>query len=276
MGKQNVIVTGGNRGIGYALVRGFLKEGCNVWVCVRTQSTGWEKELYEMADAYGVWIKTVCLDLEDKESIVQAAKTILSDQIRIDCLVNNAGISGTGLFLMTSMQEIEKMFQVDFFGLLSFTQLIARKMIRQKSGNIINISSVRGLKPEAGGIAYGTAKSAVAFATKILAQELGPFHIRVNAVAPGLIRTDMIRYKSGETVQDIIGKSALKKAGEKEDVVHAVLFLASEQAAFITGEIIKVDGGYEAAGGGKQSIKIRYRISPRYVAYVYEKRWLKT
>ncbi len=133
---------------------------------------------------------------------------------------------------------------MDFFAVIFFSQMIAKKMIRQKKGNIINIASVRGLKPEPGNLAYGTAKCALIYATKVLAEELKPYGIRVNAIAPGAIQTEMISYKSSATIDMIKEKSALGRLGTKQEVVKAVRYLCDENSSGTTGEILTVSGGY--------------------------------
>lgn len=146
--------------------------------------------------------------------------------------------------MMTSPEVLAKVFQVDFFGLVLLSQFIVKKMIRQKKGNIINIVSVRGLKPEAGNIAYGTAKCAVIYATKVMAEELKPYGIRVNAIAPGAIQTDMLSYKDKTVMDQLLAQSALRRIGTVKDVVDIIKYLVDDRSSYITGEILPVNGGY--------------------------------
>ena len=145
---------------------------------------------------------------------------------------------------MTNVNEMKRIFDVNYWGSLLFTQQISKRMIRQKYGKIINLASVRGIKPEAGNIAYGTSKAAIIYATKVLAIELGNYNICVNAVAPGMIPTDINANKSEKIKQQIIENSALHRFGNLQDVVETVMFLAGETGDFITGQILSIDGGY--------------------------------
>ena len=241
---KNIIITGASRGIGKALMCAFAKKGYNIWACMRKVSPEQEAEIKELEQLNNIWIKPIILELQDAESIKRAVKEIFSSKEKIDCLINNAGISGSNLFLMTPIEQLKEIFEVDFFGLVQFSQLIAKKMVRQKDGNIINMASVRGLKAEKGNLAYGTAKASVIYATKVMALELGQYNIRVNAVAPGLIPTEIIAYKSDELIKDIVEDTALKKSGDVEDVISMIQFLCSDDAKYITGQIMSVDGGY--------------------------------
>ncbi len=242
---QNVIITGANRGIGKALMVDFAKNGWNIWPVIRKCDDEFSDTIDALTKENNIWIRPIFWNgLDDLESVKAAGKEILSQDEHVHALINNAGMAHTKLFLMTSVSEMKDIFDVNYWGSLLFTQVISKKMIGQKYGKIINMASVRGIKPEAGNIAYGTSKAAVIYATKVLAIELGHFGITVNAVAPGMIPTDMIAVKPQKVKDRILEESALHRYGTVKNVVDTVLFLASEKGDFITGQIVGVDGGY--------------------------------
>lgn len=242
---MNVIVTGANRGIGEQIMISLAASGNNIWACTREITKEWENMVSSLCLKYDIWIKPIRWDgLEHPDSIKNAAKTIGEDAEKIDVLINNAGSSYTNTFLMTPMKEIRNMFEVNFFGPVFFTQMIVKKMIRQKSGKIINITSVRGIKAEAGNISYGVAKSALAYATQIMAEELWPYGISVFGVAPGMIPTDINKYKTKEQVEKICENTALGHLGDTKDIVNAIRFLIEGETTLMNGQILVVDGGY--------------------------------
>ena len=240
---MNVIITGANRGIGKAMVETFAMSGYNVWACVRKSSPEFENWLHQTALANHIWIKPVCFELTDVESLTKGIQTILDEGLSIDVLINNAGISTVGLLSMSKVDDIKQLFDVNFFAMLRIIQKVSKRMARQRKGVIINMGSVAGIEPQPGKIAYGSSKAAVMMMTKCLAKELGPMGIRVNAIAPGPIETEMIHQYKDEIFKSIVSESALRRLGRKEEIAQVALFLASEQASYINGEIIKVDGG---------------------------------
>ena len=240
---MNVIITGSNRGIGKAMVEAFAKAGANIWTCARKVNPEFEAWLNETATANGVWIKPVYFELTDAEAINAGIKSIIDEGQSIDVLVNNAGISTVGLLSMSKVEEIEKLFSVNYFAMLRIIQMVSKRMSRQKHGVIINMGSIAGIEPQPGKIAYGSSKAAVMMMTKCLAKELGPMGIRVNAIAPGPINTEMIHQYNDDMLTRLAAESALRRLGKKEEIAQVALFLASDQASYINGEIIKVDGG---------------------------------
>ena len=162
---------------------------------------------------------------------------------RVDVLVNNAGIASGALFQMTTISELRKIFEINFFSQITLTQGVAKLMARNKSGSIINITSTAAFIADPGTLAYGSSKSAFARATKSMATELGSSNIRVNAIAPSVTKTDMFDQMSHEAREKLINSSALKRAAEPKDIANVALFLASELSSFVTGQIIRADGG---------------------------------
>ena len=204
--QKNAIITGANRGIGNAIVRKFAENGCNIWACARTCNKAFEEKMQQIADQNGVQIWPVYFELSDFEQIKAAFKEIYKTKLSIDILVNAAGIVNTELFQMTSIQEMRKVFDVNFFGPIQLTQLVLKAMTRQKSGSIINISSVAGQDANPTNCTYGSSKSAINSFSRILASEIGRLGIRVNVVAPGPTDTDMI-----ERVKAKVGDSMLDR-----------------------------------------------------------------
>lgn len=240
---KNVIITGSNRGIGKALVEAFAGAGYNVWACARKKSSDFEKWLDETASKNDVRIRPVYFEMTDEQALNMAIQSIIDEGLSIDVLVNNAGVSTVGLLSMSKVDDIKDLFDVNFFAMLRIIQKVSKRMSRQRKGVIINMGSIAGIEPQPGKIAYGSSKAAVMMMTKCLAKELGPMGIRVNAIAPGPIETEMIHQYKDEMLEKLASESALRRLGKKEEIAQVALFLASDQASYINGEIIKVDGG---------------------------------
>ena len=199
--KKNVIITGANRGIGKALVEEFAKNGCDIWACARKENEDFEKEIQHLAQENGVTITPIYFDLSDEQEIKAGLKKILSEKKSIDVLVNNAGVPHGGLFTMTSMSTMREVYEINVFAQVQIMQLVARQMMKQKSGCIINMCSVGGIETSPGYLAYGSSKAALIWITKSVSRELGKYNIRVNGIAPGLVETDMGNYKSAEELE---------------------------------------------------------------------------
>lgn len=240
---MQVIITGSNRGIGKAMVEAFAASGANIWACARKSTPEFEAWLKETAEKTGVWIKPVYFELTDNDAINAGVQSIIDDGHPIDVLVNNAGISTVGLLSMSKVEDIENLFAVNYFAMLRIIQKVSKRMARQKKGVIINMGSNAGIAPQPGKIAYGSSKAAVMMMTKCLAKELGPMGIRVNAIAPGPVETEMIHQYKDDVLKNLASESALRRLGTTEEIAQVAVFLASDQASYINGEIIKVDGG---------------------------------
>ncbi|MBP1754636.1 MAG: hypothetical protein H6Q59_1034 [Firmicutes bacterium] len=240
---KNVLITGCNRGLGKAIVEKMLLEGANVWAHARKESTEYEAFLKEMSDKYGGIVEPIYFELTDSLAIKNEIHKIMQSKRPVDVLVNNAGIAHGGLFQATPMSTIRDIFDVNFFAAMELTQLVARLMIRRKSGSIINIASISGLNLSAGNCAYGVSKASLIAATKTLAAEYTPLGIRINAVAPGLLDTDMAELMEDRAYDEMVGRSFMKRLGKPSEVANVVSFLASEEASFISGQTIRVDGG---------------------------------
>lgn len=236
------VVTGANRGIGLAIAKTFAAQGARVLACMRKIS---EEALAEIAEHAGPGqVQFVALDLADEASIKKAILEIakLTDN-QVDVLVNNAGTASGGLFQMTPVAEIRRVFDVNFFGQILLTQGLSRLMARRRKGSIINIASTAANIADPGTLAYGASKAALARAACSMATELGAFGVRVNAISPGVTRTIMFDQMAPEARERLINSAALKRAAEPADIANVALFLASELSGFVTGQVLRVDGG---------------------------------
>ena len=240
---MNIIITGANRGIGKTMVEVFAANGHNVWACARKQNPDFEELLSNLSTKYNVWVKPVYFEMTDEELLKEGLNSIFADKQQIDVLVNNAGISTVGLLSQTKVEDVKHLFDVNYFSVLRIIQLVSKKMIMKRKGCIINMASLAGIEPQPGKIAYGSSKAAIILMTQCLAKELGPLGIRVNAIAPGPIETEMIHQYNDDMLKQLASESSLRRLGKPEEIAQTALFLASEQASYINGEIIKVDGG---------------------------------
>lgn len=240
---KTAIITGTNRGIGKEILISFAREGADIWACARQESDEFTKFICEIEKENGVSIRPVYFDLVDENQVKTAIKSIIQEKKNIDILVNNAGIAYGATFQMTSIEKMKEVFEVNFFSQIYIMQLVSRHMMKQKSGSIINMASVGGIETNPGYLAYGSSKAALIWATKCLSKEIGIYGVRVNAIAPGLTETSMGHYKSEEELQKVINRTSLRRMGTPNEIAEAVLYLASDDASFITGQVLQVDGG---------------------------------
>ena len=238
------LVTGSRGGIGMEIVRALASDNVNVYAHARKPDTDFEEKLSGIAAETGMQIKPVYFDLSDSEAVKEGLKELIKAEKRIDILVNNAGVvSPNSLFMMTPMQQIKDVFEINFFAAMEVTQIVCRQMARNKEGSIINISSIAALDGEPAQLEYASSKAALIGATKKLARELGQFGIRVNAVAPGVTDTGMISGMEDKMREQILEKTVMNRVARPEEIANVVAFLASDKAGYITGQVIRVDGG---------------------------------
>lgn len=240
---KNVIVTGALQGIGKAALEFFAANGANVWACAQTSSDEFEDYCMKLSEQYNVWIKPVYFDLLYVEEIKAAVKLIQSAKEPVDALVNIAGFTKDALFNMVSMDVLKKVFEVNFFSQIYFTQFITKLMLRTGKGSIIFVSSVSALDGNIGQLAYGSSKAALIGAMRTMSKELASKGIRVNAVAPGVIKTDMNKIVPADIIEEKIKKMDIKRLGEAEEVARTIGFLVSDLSEYITGQVIRIDGG---------------------------------
>jgi 3-oxoacyl-[acyl-carrier protein] reductase len=240
--NQVAIVTGAGRGIGQATALRLANEGARVACVSRTEANA--KNIADQINAIRAdAAKAYTVDVADHGAVQKIGAQVLNDFGRADILVNNAGVTRDGLAMRMSLDDWDSVVNTNLRGAFSFAQAIIRTMIKQRSGRIINISSVIGLMGNAGQTNYAASKAGLIGFTKALARELASRNITVNAVAPGFITTDMTAGLSDEVKTSIHAKIPLGKTGTPEDIANAVAFLASAEAAYITGQVLCVDGG---------------------------------
>ena len=241
---KTAVITGCNRGIGKAILETFAENGANVFACVRKETEEFSERIAELSKNYGVEIIPLYFDLRDEAAMKSAIMQIRKTHKKIDILVNNAGTrpSSPTAFSMTPLDKIREVFDVNFFAALQLTQYALKLM--QSGGSIINVASMAAFDGDLGFCSYASSKAALIGFTRNLSRELGKQNIRVNAIAPGLTDTDMGRANDtkGEA-EEFIKSSTLGKWGTPQEISNAILFLASDLSSFITGEVIRVNGG---------------------------------
>ena len=242
--NKTAVVTGANGGIGIEIVKLFYQNNAKVFACVRSEDEKLKKTIKELEKNSSNKIEIIKLDLQSEDSVKKAANEIIRLTESVDILVNNAGTILTSSFLMTPIQKIKDLFQVNFFSQILFTQYIVKKMIKKKEGSIVNISSSSAIEGNEGRIAYASSKSALVTSTKVMARELSSFNIRCNTVSPGLTDTKMMRDShTEENIKNKVNNLIIKRSAKPIEIANVVLFLSSSQSSYITGEVIKVDGG---------------------------------
>jgi len=240
--NQAAIVTGAGRGIGHAIALRLAGEGARV-ACVSRSEENAKRTADEINILRADAAKHYAVDVADHGAVQKAGEQILKDFTKIDILVNNAGVTRDGLAMRMSIEDWDVVINTNLRGAFNFSQSILRAMIKQRSGRIINITSVIGLIGNAGQSNYAASKAGLIGLTKSLARELASRNITVNAIAPGFITTDMTAGLSEEIKKAIQSQIPLGKTGTAEDVANAVAFLASAEANYITGQVVCVDGG---------------------------------
>lgn len=236
-----ILITGATKGIGFATAEKLARNGAKVYINGRDNER--LNEAVAALKSKGLYVEGLCFDVADEEQVKSAFRILFSNEKKLDVLVNNAGILDDALIGMVTKQQIEKTFSINTFSTLYASQYASRLMARVKGGSIINISSIIGCNGNKGQAVYGGSKAAVIGITKSLSKELALSNIRVNAIAPGFIETDMARSIPKEIFDERVESIAMKRIGSPDDIANVVLFLASDLSSYVTGQIIGVDGG---------------------------------
>ena len=240
--NQVAIITGGSRGIGYATAEAFVREGATV-ILTASSIANAQKAADKLKEAYPqATVEGISPDLSSLESVQEAFAAVAQRYGRIDILVNNAGVSESTPLTGYSEELFDKVMDLNVKGVFNTTRAVVEQMSAQGSGVILNTSSMVSIYGQPSGMAYPTSKFAVNGMTVSLARELGPKGIRVNAVAPGITETDMMKAVPKEVIEPMIRQIPLRRLGQPEDIANAFVFLASREASYITGVILSVDG----------------------------------
>lgn len=236
--NKNVFITGSSRGIGWGIAQAFAKAGANIVLNGRKMIS--EEKIAEIK-AHGVNCISVCGDISDFTAAGEMIKQAQEQLGSVDILVNNAGITNDKLLLRMTPEEFDAVIDINLKGTFNMTQKVLKQMMKQRSGAIINLTSVVGLIGNVGQTNYAASKAGVIGFTKSVAREVAPRGITCNAVAPGFIKTDMTAELNEKVKEQMENQIPLKRFGQTEDVAQAVVFLA--QNPYITGQVLKVDGG---------------------------------
>jgi len=241
--EKTCLVTGGAKGIGKKIAKAFLEQGAAVYIFDVNDAEGRNTE-QEFGKEYGTEkISYLCVDITNMDDVAKGIEKILDSQKKIDILVNNAGITRDNLLMRMSVDDWNKVLEINLTGAFICCKSVIRSMIKNRSGKIINVSSIVGLHGNAGQCNYSASKAGLIGLTKSLAKELATKNIQVNAVAPGYIDTDMTRNLAQQVKEKLINLIPSGRLGTVEDVARAILFLASEDSDYITGFVLNVDGG---------------------------------
>ncbi len=236
------VITGGSRGIGKGIVETFVKNGAHVAFTYNSSSAAAD-QIVEDLSSYGVTVKAYQSNAADFEQAQELVDAVLKDFETIDILINNAGITKDNLLMRMSEADFDSVIEVNLKSVFNMTKAVQRTMLKQRKGSIINMSSVVGLKGNAGQANYAASKAGIVGFSKSIALELGSRSIRCNVIAPGFIETEMTAKLDEDTVQGWRNAIPLKRGGQAEDIANACVFLASDLSSYITGQVLNVDGG---------------------------------
>ena len=239
---KTAIITGGSRGIGKAIVEIFVKQGANVAFTYSSSSDA-AKAIENKLSSKNVKVKSYKSDASNFEEAQLLAASVLEEFGSIDILINNAGITKDNLLMRMSEEDFDRVIQVNLKSVFNMTKAVQRTMLKQRKGSIINMSSVIGVKGNAGQSNYAASKAGIIGFTKSMAIELGSRNIRSNAIAPGFIVTEMTEELGEETIKQYFEAIPLKRGGSPEEIANTCVFLGSDMSSYLTGQVLNVDGG---------------------------------
>jgi len=245
--NKTAVITGCNKGIGKAILIKFAEESADIIACTRKRDEEFVKFCKNLQKQFKIKVHNIFFDLENTNELKSAIIEIKKKTKKIDIIVNNAGIIQTSLFQMTKLQDIKKIFEVNFFSIYLLTQYLLKHMIKNKSpSSIINISSSAAIEANRGRSSYASSKAALITFSKVISKELADFNIRVNVVAPGLTNTEMMNSSmSKESLKETVDRTLLKRVANPVEIANTVLFLASDLSSYINGQVLRVDGGLQ-------------------------------
>lgn len=242
--SKTAVITGSNRGIGKKILEEFASNKSNIIACARKMDKSFENFVIDLAKNFNVRIKPVYFDFANREEMIKQTKDIILKEDKIDILVNNASSIETTLFEMTKITNMKKIFDINYFNQVEFTQLIVKKLKKSTSGSIINISSTSALDGNIGRLSYASSKSALETFTKVIANELARYNIRANSISPGPTNTRMMNENTpSQIAENIKNNIPMKKFAEVGDIANVALFLSSDMSTYITGQNLRVAGG---------------------------------
>ena len=240
---KNVIVTGCARGIGKAMLENFARHGANVWASARILTPEFEVRCAELASKYDVQIMPLCFDMTNKAETKSVVKVLMTSGLKVNVLVNNAGINYNALHQLTAEAALRSQMEVNFFAPFLFTQYIVKLMLRNGSGSVINVASTAALDGISGRAAYGASKAALLCSTRALSREVGAQGVRANVIAPGITETDMICSMTDAVIAETVAGTDMRRIGSPNDIADVAVFLASDLSSYVTGQVFRVDGG---------------------------------
>lgn len=246
MGKftgKVVCLTGGDGGIGKEISRKFAAEGADLITCSLCETPQYLEFVEELKKEYGINVYPFFFDFSDEEAIKEGLKEVKALKLKINVLINNAGMPHLAILPFTRMADVKKVFQVNYFAQLQITQSLLSLIVKDGTGSIINAASIAGIDGDMGNSVYGATKASMILFTKVLSKELGSSKIRVNAVAPGLTSTPFAQAMGDKAIASMEDISTMHRLATPQEIANAYLFLASEEASFINGQVLRVDGG---------------------------------
>jgi 3-oxoacyl-[acyl-carrier protein] reductase len=237
------LVTGGTRGIGYAIVKKYAEHGANVAFTYLNSADKAGAIVEELSAAYGVKVKAYQSDAAEYSASEALVDEVVKEFGKIDILVNNAGITRDNLILRMSEEQFDEVIKCNLKSIFNLTRHVSKHMLRQKSGSIINLASIVGMRGQAGQSNYAASKAGIIGFTKSIAEEFGSRSIRCNAISPGFIETDMTHVLTADIKKSLLSQIPLGRMGTAEEVANAALFLGSDMSVYITGQVLSVCGG---------------------------------